>query len=235
MGYATASTYLNSTPRTPTDAHRILLEAEQQWREEERWNLNESANLGYPEMKALTSREAAPLAVDPDSVNSGASFVVPYTDQSSIKTETVKLTVNPEELAMLRRGIVYPFTDRQAFGPHVTGVEIVSLPKVRAPRAQTTEGKVVTEYVIFSQGSKVGTASSMAEAREKGIEMMKKSETLTKLTVEARVKRASGDVALINITRPVPDESTVTFKVTKDIPKAGATVNGYLVLFSTHF
>lgn len=234
MGYATVGTYLHATPRTPRRADQILLAAEEQWREKERWNLYETSTLGIPKTLPMTSKAAAALSFDPDTVSSGTSIIVPYTDDVITKTETVKLTVTPDELAMLRRGVTYPFTDRQAFGTHVTEVEVVSLPKVRAPRAEATDGKAVTKYVVIGAGRELARADSQAEARQKAIEMMKANENISALSVEARVTREDGNVALVTITRPVPEESTVTFKVTKVMPKLGAELTGYYVAFITH-
>ena len=234
MGYATIGTYLPITSNTPRHADQILLAADEKWREEERWNLYETSNLGIPETLPMTSKAAAARSFDPDLVNIGTSVVVPYTEEVITKTETVKLTVTPEELAMLRKDVTFPFTDRQAFGPHVTQVEVISLPKVRAPRAEATDGKAVTKYVVISAGRELASADTQAEARQKAIEMMKANERISKLSVEARVTREDGNAALVTISRPVPDESVVTFKVTKVVPKPGAALAGYYVAFSVH-
>lgn len=185
MGYATIGTYLPITSSTPRHADQILLAADEKWREEERWNLYETSNLGIPETLPMTSKAAAARSFAPDLVNIGTSAVVPYTEEVITKTETVKLTVTPEELAMLRKDVTYPFTDRQAFGPHVTQVEVISLPKVRAPRAEATDGKAVTKYVVISAGRELASADTQAEARQKAIEMMKADERISKLSVEA--------------------------------------------------
>lgn len=234
MGYATVGTYLPITPKTPRYADEILLAADKKWREEERWNLYETSNLGIPKTLPMTSKAAAARSFDPDSVNSGTSVIVPYTEDVTTETETVKRAVTPEELAMLRKDVTYPFTDRQVFGPHVTEVEVISLPKVRAPRAEATNGKAVTKYVVIGAGRELATADSQAEARQKAIEMMKANERISSLSVEARVTREDGNVALVTISRPVPEESVVTFKVTKVIPKPGAELTGYYVTFSVH-
>jgi hypothetical protein len=233
MGHATASIYLAASDLVSTRPNDILHAGIAEW-SDTLSDRHDSPEPGYVTMRELNSREAAGYSIGPDDVHSGASVVVPVTTSTITKTRNVKHTVTAEELKLLRRGVVYPYFDKQTFGPHVTKIEVVALPKVRAPKAEATEGASVTKYVVIGAGSVYATGNTQAEARAKAIELMKNKENISSLSIEARITRADGNPALVRITRPEPETSTVTLRVKTVEPKPGAKTEGYLVAFSYH-
>lgn len=232
MGHSTATVYLEVTEvnsKLPTD---ILTEGIHRWHIDEA-SRYDSARGGYPEMKPVSSRAASGSAIREGDVHSEHSVIVPVTDEFSEKTKNVRVEVTASELAQLRKGYTWELREEGRFGPHVTNVEIVALPKPRAPKAEATEGKAVTKYVV-NGASRLPEYDSQAEARAAAVEFMKAHPECSELSVSAIIRRDTGKTALVRITRPEPELSTVTFAVTTQTPKPGARVVGYLIAFDYH-
>jgi len=250
MGHATAIIHLSldELPEKVT-ASAVMDAAVSKWRDEEaeRWS---DARQGYPGFSPLVSRETAEHAIyKSGTISDGVSKIVPLTDDYSEKTSTVRLQVTAKELEELRRNSIWELLDAGRFGEDAVKVEIDSLPKLRAPRAEATPGKAVTSYRItdgrgrpFEKpfGQEHHSALSMsyptqAAARAAAIEHMAANPKISSLAVEAFVQRDTGSAALVTITRPEPESATASFKVTTQKPKASAKVHGYLIAFDYHF
>lgn len=239
MGHATATVKLDlaELPANPT-SRSIMERAVRRWEEEEadRWS---DARYSYPELSPIASeRVAYSLSEDGEDART-KSKIIPITTDYAEKTSTLRLEVTAAELTMLRTGTSWSLREAGRFGANVVKVEIVHLPKARAPRAEATEGKSVTLYkVVNGSGFPVRTPKpsypSQAEARAAAVDFMKANSTCSELAVEAFVQRDTGSAALVTITRPEPEHATATFKVTTETPKPKAKVTGYIVTFDYH-
>jgi len=248
MGHATAviELNLNELPERPS-ARTIMDTAVRKWYDQEAERY-EDARQSYPNLRPISSRRAAQDAIEgPDSIGDQASRIIPLTTDYAEKTTTVRLTVTAQELAELRRGATWDLFHSGRFGDHVTAVQIDSLPKPRAPRAEATPGKTITVYRItdsngypfrqnIGQSPDALTAPhpTQAAARAAAIDYMAANPKCSQLAVQAFVQRDTGSAALVTITRPEPESSTASFKVTTQKPKPNAKVTGYLVSFDYH-
>jgi len=240
MGHATAIIEIDSTelPANPT-SRSIMDAAVSKWQEEEaeRWS---DARHSYPELSPIASGKAASNLIDDgESIGDGKSRIIPITSDYTEKSSTVRLQVSAAELAELRRGSYWKLLEAGRFGANVVGVEIVQLPKPRAPRAEATEGKATTLYKVVDSNRYPLRAlkpsyPSQAEARSAAVEYMKDHPACSELAVEAFIQRDTGSAALVRITRPEPEAATVSFKVTTQTPKPKAAITGYLVAFDYH-
>lgn len=248
MGHSTAVIELNlhELPKHPS-ASTIMDTAVRKWHDEEA-DRYDNPRQSYPSLSPLASRRAAQDTIeDPHSIGDQVSKIIPLTESYTEKTSTVKFTVTSKELAELRRGATWDLLHSGRFGDHVTAVQIDSLPKPRAPRAEATPGKTITVYRItdkngypfrqnIGQSSDALTAPHLtqAAARAAAIDYMAANPKCSQLLVQAFVQRDTGSAALVTITRPEPESATVTFKVTTQKPKPSAKITGYLVAFDYH-
>lgn len=237
MGHSTATVILTKSALTSTLPTDILSDAIAEWYQTES-DRYDSARGGYPEMRPLATEKTADSSVRANDVHDGRSIIVPFTDEYTEKTATVRIEVTADELVDLRRGQLWRLREEGRFGPHVLNVEIAQLPKVRAPKAVATEGKAVTKYRVqgantFDRELKT-SYDSQAEARSAAVEYMKRHPEVASLSVTALIVRDTGGAELVRITREEPELATATFKVTTQKPKAGARITGYLVAFDYH-
>lgn len=250
MGHATAVIHLSLSelPEKAT-ASTIMDAAVRKWQDEEaeRWS---DARAGSPGLSPLVSRETAERAIyKSGTISDGVSKIIPLTDDYAEKTTTVRLQVTAGELQQLRKNSLWELLDAGRFGEDAVKVEIDSLPKLRAPRAEATPGKAVTSYRIidhrgrhfekpwgWEQHSTLSKAyPTQAAARAAAVEHMASNPQVSSLAVEAFIQRDTGSAALVTITRPEPESATASFKVTTQKPKANAKIHGYLVAFDYHF
>ena len=248
MSHATAviELKLNELPEHPS-ARTIMDTAVRKWYDEEAERY-EDARQSYPGLRPIASKEVAQTTIeDHDSIGDQVSKIIPLTADYAEKTSTVRLTVTGEELADLRRGAHWALLQSGRFGSDVVEVKIDSLPKPRAPRAEATPGKTITVYRITDSNGypfrqNIGQSSdalttphpTQAAARAAAIDYMAANPKCSQLAVQAFVQRDTGSAALVTITRPEPESSTASFKVTTQKPKPSAKVTGYLVSFDYH-
>lgn len=236
MGHDTAIVKIAaaSLPAHPT-AKVIMDQAVTYWLENEA-DRHDSPRDHYPPLSPIASESVANYLVM-EHTDRDRSTIVPLTDDYIEKTTAVRLKVTAKELAALRRGYYWDLIQEGRFGDSVTAVEITQLPKRRAPRAEATEGKTVTVYKVM-QGNyplrELKPFPTQAAARAGAIDFMEAHPEYSTLSVEAFVQRDTGKAALVTITRPEPEESTVVFKVTTQKPKPGAKITDYLVGFDYH-
>lgn len=236
MGHSTATVTLLASELTSKLPSDIVADAVGYWYENEA-DRYDSARGGYPETKPLTGKGAAGSAYHSGDVHSEKSVIVPFTDEYTEKTATVRIEVTADELVQLRKGYLWELREEGRFGPHVINVEIAQLPKPRAPKAEATEGKAITKYRVTGAnfGAKLKPSyPSQAEARAAAVAYMKENPSCAALSVEAFIVREGGGSALVRITREEPELATVSFKVTTQTPKKGARILGYLVAFDYH-
>jgi len=249
MGHATAIIHLSldELPEKVT-ASSVMGAAISKWHDEEaeRWS---DARAGSPGFSPLMSRETAERAIyKAGTISDGVSKIIPLTDDYAEKTTTLRLQVTAKELKELRRNSIWELLDAGRFGEDAVKIEIDSLPKLRAPRAEATPGKAVTSYRITDHrgrpfekpwGQEEHSTLSMpypsqAAARAAAVEHMNNNPQVSSLAVEAFIQRDTGSTALVTISRPEPESATASFKVTTEKPKANAKVHGYLVAFDYH-
>lgn len=188
---------------------------------------------------------------------SNESVVIPIARAEDLVTKTtrVKVTLNPAEMNQLRKAIAA--SAKSAYGPSIPyqlrdkviagidGVGDVTIAKVPAARkvaAQTTPGKLVTQYRVihfeFNREVGLATAYTLAEARAKGLEIAAARPDLGELSVVAVTTRVTEDGkttrALLTIGAPERDETTVEFNVTTITAKPDAEIDHYEVTFDYH-
>lgn len=238
MGHSTAIIELTNAELTASPSPRFIMDtAVRKWYDEEAERYSDARHV-YTGLSPISSERVARLIIDGDEEIS-TSKIVPLTNDYSEKTATVRLEVTASELAALRRGSSWQLLEAGRFGKNVTAVEIIQLPKLRAPRAEATEGKVTTLYKVvdahrYPVRELKPSYGSQAEARAAAIEYMKVKSGCSELSVEAFIQREGGGSALVRITRPEPETSTVTFKITTQTAKPKAKIVGYLVSFDYH-
>lgn len=239
MGHSTATVKLdlNELPAHPSP-RTIMDAAVRKWQDEEadRWD---DPRHGYPGLSPIASERAAYNLLEDDEDGRAESQIVPITSDYTEKTSTVRLEVSAAELTELRQGSYWRLLEAGRFGKAVVKVEIAQLPKPRAPRAVATEGKAVTLYRIVNGNGHPAQGfapsyPSQADARSAAVDYMKENPACSELAVEAFIRRDTGKAALVTITRPEPESSTATFKVTTQTPKPKAKITGYIVAFDYH-
>ncbi len=128
-------------------------------------------------------------------------------------------------------------TDKSIFAPNVVKATVVSVPKVRAAIAKATEGKIVTRYVIIADGrEEKNDYDTLAEARSEAIRQLNMPDNarFSKLTIEARTRRDTGQAMLVEVARNTPESAKVTFEVTIQTAKPNGKIAGYLVAYDYH-
>jgi hypothetical protein len=164
--------------------------------------------------------------------------VYPIVAAKSSKTLQKKLAVTGAQLAELRayKFSGYQLTElaRAEFGPTVVLAELVTAPALRAPVAKTTEGKMVTSYLVIRDNRAVKSFATAAEARASALQIMKDDVegTIRELVVRATVTREGNSDNLIVISRPQVD-ATLTVKVTFEIPDE-TKIESYVVGIHYH-
>lgn len=188
----------------------------------------------------------------------GEAHIIPVATAGSVKTVTrkVKVTVPGALADRLRnrddwaaKSALRDVLHVQIPGNVLGDITVVTTPAARKPVAKATDGKAVTRYRIrptahvSSRDGAVHAAlnasyPSQAEARTAALELLTTHTTLPDLTVEAFVAREGEDgalsPALVMISRPTPDEATVTVDVTTHTVKPNPTIDHYDVTFWYH-
>lgn len=238
MGHATAlvKLELNELPSNPS-ATAIMDIAVEHWRDYEADNRSD-ARYSYVSIESPASETVAESSIE-DWDAPTRSRIIPLTEDYVEKTSTKRLQVNGRELTQLRQGNTWELREAGRFGSEVVKVEIIQLPKPRAPRAEATHGKAITVYKIVDSSRRIiagmkPSYGSQAEARAAAIEFMAAQPTCGDLAVEAFIQRDTGSAALVTITRSEPEISTAVFKVTTQKVKPKPKITGYLVAFDYH-
>lgn len=243
MGHATALVKLELTelPSNPS-ATAIMDAAVEHWRDYEADNRSD-ARYSYVSIESPASEAVAESSIE-DWDAPTRSRIIPLTEDYVEKTSTKRLQVNGRELTQLRQGNTWELREAGRFGSEVVKVEIIQLPKPRAPRAEATPGKAITAYKVVDSSRRTvqglgakglkPSYPSQAEARAAAIGLMAAQPSCAQLAVEAFIERDTGSAALVTITRPEPETSTATFKVTTQKVKPKPKITGYLVAFDYH-
>jgi hypothetical protein len=235
MSTHTASVFITDT--TTTNPQSIFQSAFSYWSDYEA-DRGDNPRSGNVRIIAPTSKDVAEINVDNLMTDNNNPVVIPVVDSFAEKSDTVELTLTAEEFAQLTRGSKWFLRER--LGQNIIEFNVTSIPKLRTPKAEATDGKAVTKYFLSEKllngffNQVAGPFDSQAEARAAGVVMVAENIRMLELHVTAHVVRETGNKALVTITRPTVPTNKVKVKVTRQVPKANAKVVGYMVGFNYH-
>lgn len=208
--------------------------------EEQSYDANPCSNSPYLLTSEIVTKEKAYRLVEKLVIRDDSPTpIVRYTDDYTETKKKVIKSVSREVYERMRRNHreSNPVNYCNLFEDTVYKATVVSFPKVKAPKASNTEGKMVVKYVLVSKGSTLEEKyDSIAEARTEALRILNlpKNERFSRFTVEAVAVREDGNSVMAVIERPIPDEVKVTFEVTYRIPKKNAKVHGYVLAYDFH-
>ncbi len=244
MGTTTTSRYVPVNGRNVASlTNRVIIsDAVNDWYHEEASRYDDP-RVGGGVRSPLRTDKAAQIYVGQHSDEAFEhSLIIPVAKASDVKTFTrkAKMTVTGEVLSKLHAGNTGWVIFTQAYkeyGIHLVGVEVLKTPVPRKPVVTSTEGKMVTEYVVKTEGRSLAVCDSKVEAQKEAVRLMSSPTPrggYVTLTVEAVVVREGGTAALAVIKRPVPETAVVDVLLGFSEPKPNSVPDGFLVEFAYH-